>query len=610
MRLRHLVSVAALLVAASLWADKLEVLNSKHNLSATGAPIRSNEPDACVFCHTPHTSMVSVTPLWNHSLSGQTYNTYTSSSYDSGPATPAAGSSKMCLSCHDGTVALGQTVSKGLISTTGAMGAAAVLGTNLGNDHPVGVQPGGAARVDDGQLATTLLQNPPTSKDPAVKLPGGRVECTTCHDPHRQNIDATAQRFLVRPNHSSGLCLACHDPARPAPSRLNGWTAGAHAVSANSVPVGGQFGLYGAVTSNACGNCHLPHGVASSPRLLRAAEEAACSPCHSGTNVSPALLNVMGDFNKQYSHPVQASGRHDPVENIAPLNGARHSECADCHNAHSAASSGGAASPPALAAALLGATGFSGTSVLRPAQNEFEICFKCHSTSTNKPQSVSYTTFGRTPFRVTFSSVTDPYNELSRFSSAASRHNVTSPRQRTAAQVPSLRPTILTLNGAPGRSLSTGTYIYCTDCHASEQARNSTGTGANGPHGSTWNHILERRYVLEQPPSRVSYVSGTGGTAALCNKCHDVDNSIRQDRSFGRHNTHISGTSTSCSTCHDPHGIAGGTAANNYALVNFDTAVVTPSSSGILRYESNGAGTFRGRCYLTCHGKNHNPLSY
>jgi predicted CXXCH cytochrome family protein len=610
MRLRRLALPALFLLPVIVPADKTEVLSSKHNLSVTGSPIRSNEPDACIFCHTPHTSMVNVTPLWNHALSTQVYSTYASSTYDSGPGTPSAGSSKMCLSCHDGTVALGLTVSKGLIATAGVMRAGAVLGTNLSNDHPAGMQPGGAARVDDGQLAVSLFQNPPVSRDPAIKLPGGRIECTTCHEPHRQSIDAVAQRFLARPNNGGAMCLACHDPGRPQPSRLNGWTAGAHAVFTNGVPAGGQFGLYGAVAANACQNCHVPHGAAAGPRLLRGTEEAACSPCHTGANVSPALRNVMGEFSKLYKHPVQLAGIHDPAESISPVNAARHSECADCHNSHAAAATGGAANPPGLVSALLGVTGYTGTTALRPAQNEFEVCFKCHSGSANKPQGVTYTSFGRTPFRVSYSGTTDPFNEQPKFASLVSRHNVTSARQRTAAQVPSLRAAILTLNGTVGRSLSTASYIYCTDCHAGDQARKSTGTGPNGPHGSTWNHLLERRYDLEQPPGRTSFAGGTAGTAALCNKCHDVDNSVVQNRSFRDHNKHVVGAATSCSTCHDPHGIVGGNLTNNYALINFDTAVVTPSSSGILRYESNGAGTLTGRCYLSCHGKNHNPLSY
>src|SRR3989304_4969727 len=57
----------------------------------------------------------------------------------------------------------------------------AVLGpTALTNDHPLGVQP-----VDDGQLVLGLFQNPAVSGDPAVKLPASRIECTSCHHPHR-----------------------------------------------------------------------------------------------------------------------------------------------------------------------------------------------------------------------------------------------------------------------------------------------------------------------------------------------------------------------------------------------------------------------------------------
>ena len=63
-----------------------------------------------------------------------------------------------------------------------------------------------------------------------------------------------------------------------------------------------------------------------------------------------------------------------------------------------------------------------------------------------------------------------------------------------------------------------------------------------------------------------------------------------------------------CTTCHDPHGVNGGSLANNYALINFDTTIVGPSSSGVLRFERSSE--FKGSCYLTCHGVDHNPKSY
>lgn len=594
---------------------KSAVLTSKHNLSVTGpGPVTSQAQDACIFCHTPHTSYSDEKPLWNHTLSLQTYNTYTSSTYDAGAAAPSAGVSKLCLSCHDGTIALGQTVSAGLIPTAGSMRPAAVLGTNLTNDHPLAIQP-----VNDGQLALGLFQSPPISNDPAVRLPSGRIECMSCHDPHTQGNDAAAQKFLVRSNGGGAICLACHDPSRPQPNALNGWLNGAHSTAANTVPTTSSFGPYGSVNTNACGSCHLAHntGTASAARLLRASEESACSPCHSGTNVTPALRNVLVEFSKVYAHPATTlSGLHDPAENAFPLNSSRHAECADCHNSHAANASGGAAVAPGVPAALLGAGGYNGASPLRPASNEYEICYKCHADSTNKPQnSAGYNVYGRTPRRVTNSAVADPYNLRLKFASAVSRHNVSSPRQRTSTQVPSLRLNMLNLDGSPGRSLGPGTYIYCTDCHSNDQARKSNGTGPNGPHGSLRAHLLERRYDLEVPPAvpggdspGVNYISGVNGTAGICYKCHDIDNNTLQDRSFKEHRLHIQSASSSCSTCHDPHGIHGGTATNNYNLVNFDLAIVGPSGNGIVRFESTG--TFRGRCYLSCHGKSHDPKNY
>jgi len=80
--------------------------------------------------------------------------------------------------------------------------------------------------------------------------------------------------------------------------------------------------------------------------------------------------------------------------------------------------------------------------------------------------------------------------------------------------------------------------------------------------------------------------------------------------SFLEHDRHIRSENASCSICHDPHGIssAQGTAINNAHLINFDKRFVTPSSSGLLKFEQTSAG--HGRCYLMCHGDNHNPKSY
>ena len=185
---------AVLVAAAQLMgaSSKLAVVGSQHDLTATGGgPVKSAVMDACLFCHAPHNVIPNITPLWDHTLSSQSYTTYTSSTYGSGAQTPGSGSSKLCLSCHDGTVAVGLTTADGLLGTSGSMTAGDILGTNLATSHPVSM-----AAVDDGQLATTLFTNPSSTKDPAVTLVAGKVECVTCHDPHAPRNDPVSPMFL------------------------------------------------------------------------------------------------------------------------------------------------------------------------------------------------------------------------------------------------------------------------------------------------------------------------------------------------------------------------------------------------------------------------------
>jgi predicted CXXCH cytochrome family protein len=587
-----------------VWAGKLAVINSSHNLSASGpGAVKSSQTQVCIFCHAPHGKQAPIAPLWNHTLPTQAYSLYTSSTMKASAVAPSA-VSKQCLSCHDGTVALGQTIANGLITTTGTMSTAKNLGTDLRDDHPITF-----SLVNNGELSPNLFLSPPTTADPTVKLRNGTIECVTCHDAHTPNLDAIAGMFLVRSNSSGALCLACHDPSRPQPSGLNGWTTGAHRTASNSAPVGGLFGAYGSVAANACLNCHQDHNAptGSSPRLVRGAEEAACSQCHSGTNLSPVIANIMGEFTKTYSHPVTTvTGLHDQAENAFPLNANRHSECPDCHNSHAASNAGGSTVPPALQSSLLGASGVdqaTGATALRPATNEYQICFKCHANSTNKPQraGATYTAYGATSVRQTFSGVADPYNVRLDFNTTLARHPVTQPRYITT--LPSLRPNIVNLDGSVGRSLGPGTYIYCSDCHSNDQARVSKGTGPNGTHGSIYPHLLERRY---DTGSSVSYTAGV--TYALCDKCHDIANSIMLNQSCRVHSMHISGEHASCSTCHAAHGIQGGNTTNNASLINFDTSIVTPLSTTQPMVVSSGG--FHGQCYLSCHGQTHNGYSY
>jgi predicted CXXCH cytochrome family protein len=593
-----------LLAALPLFAisSKQAVVGSQHDLTVTGtAPVKTTSVEACVFCHASHNVIPNVTPLWDQRLSSLTYSTYTSSTYSSGTQTPAAGSSKLCLSCHDGSVAVGLTVASGTIATSGAMKPIDVFGSNLSTGHPVSM-----IAANDGQLAATLFSSPATTKDPTVKLVSGKVECTTCHDPHAQNNDPSVPMFLVRANRGGPLCVACHDPSLPQPNQLNGWTTGAHAAATNTVPVTSSFGAYGTVSGNACSNCHGAHGNPVAPRNLRAAEEAACTPCHSGANVTPALVNIGAEFAKVYSHPTMTvSGVHDPTE-ANPVNSARHAECADCHNSHAAYAQTGTPVAPAIQASMSGVSGYDTAGAQSVAAKEYQVCLKCHGDSTNKPAT---STYGRTaarypqgPLPATYTPPparpADQYNLRLKIQGTIG-HNMNGTSIVTTAN-PSLRPFMLNLNGTNNvsRPLTSTTVLYCTDCHSNDQARSSGGTGPNGPHGSLNTHLLQ----LNSSQDAIGGGNGGGGgtAAALCNKCHNLS-TVQNERPHNDHN------GVSCSTCHDPHGVIGGNTSANRAMMNFDIGIAAKSTA-FFGYFYNAGGT-KG-CYTTCHGENHNPHTY
>ena len=607
--------------AVRVQAQSTSMSGSGHDLSVNGSgPVTATtERQVCIFCHASHAAKPAV-PLWNHAPSSTSgYSLYTSSTYVQTNPPTISERSKLCLSCHDGTVAMGQTVANGLIATTGSLASKDTLGNGALNvDHPFGFT---LPAVDDGEIQRSLMASPPATSDPAVKLFNNTIECVTCHEPHDPNRD-TAVQFMARSNMDSAICTACHDTSRGV---LAGWNSGAHAIATNTVAYnsGLPYTSPSTVATNACASCHTGHNAAGTgARLLRGVDASACTTCHGGVaNLTPALSNLVAEFNKPYAHPVFASpvSLHDPAEAI-PVTNSRHSQCADCHNPHSSQLPSGTPNPPASEPSLVGTSGVSaadGLTVLRPASNQYEICFKCHANSNNKPQNVNYSVYGRTPYRLTYSVVSDPYNIRLDLQSSVARHNVTQPSRGNVA--PSLRSNMLDLNGNPtGRSLQgAGLYLYCTDCHNNDSARADGGMGPNGPHGTSYFHLLERRYEYDSLPATPggntaapAYTSGLLGTYAMCNKCHDLDNFLLSqagaaDVVFHRHYLHVVEQNTSCSTCHSSHGIQGGTSINNAHLVDFDKNIVGPDNIGRLYLDTTARA-----CYLTCHGVLHNPKTY
>lgn len=161
--------------------------------------------EICKACHTPHNAKAVVgAPLWNHEVSTATYTLYTSATFQgSGSIGQPSGTSKLCLSCHDGTVALENygTVTGG----TQIIAAARNFGTDLSNDHPISFTYDDTLAGVDGGLALPGVDGINLA---AVELTGNTVECASCHDVHN-NAGGFATLLRVS-NANSDLCLTCH----------------------------------------------------------------------------------------------------------------------------------------------------------------------------------------------------------------------------------------------------------------------------------------------------------------------------------------------------------------------------------------------------------------
>jgi mono/diheme cytochrome c family protein len=271
-------------------ATNLSISTSRHNLTQSflgaNAAImntgRNDYGEVCVYCHTPHGANTKLAaPLWNRTFKGNTYKTYADlgTSTLTQPVGQPGINSLTCLSCHDGTTAIDSiinmpgsgryqqsqetSVDANFLntwspSTTGHMTmgdgigcqtchqsagvgdifpAAADLsvvyiGTDLSNDHPVGIRfPMDAYAVDNVDFNVPNKVNSLVffdsdgngrmdAKNVRLYQPNGvfRVECASCHDPHGVPSNGPGTVFnptFLRvanntPGKGSALCLTCH----------------------------------------------------------------------------------------------------------------------------------------------------------------------------------------------------------------------------------------------------------------------------------------------------------------------------------------------------------------------------------------------------------------
>jgi len=303
-----------------------------------------------------------------------------------------------------------------------------------------------------------------------------------------------------------------------------------------------------------CLACHRGHGVSFSP-MLPSTQVELCLGCHGTRTERERQVHegvVLPSMNPILLESVlQKSFTH-------PLNREVFSEhdsgvtCTSCHSPHRASAGRGTGQ------------GSRRLSPKNPAKLELELCLSCHGNAapgavSTRPGDVGRLVRSRNP----------------------SYHPIEAP---TTGRSPSVDPQL------------SGGEVNCTDCHGNDDP-----DGPRGPHGSNVPYLLRSTYetVDGAPESRRVYF--------LCYGCHQREVVLSETSSFPLHALHVVDVKASCATCHDPHG-----SEQHRGLIRFGDGrgpgFVSPSSSGVLRFESFSPGS--GSCSLLCHGRDHDPEGY
>ena len=146
---------------------------TKHNLSVSGPGtiVSGSENRICIFCHTPHNASP-LTHLWNKEIGTQIYTVYGEPDKHSStlrtpqPLPQPTGPTRLCLSCHDGTIALGTVVSGANLDLTAPLTASSstYFGRDLSGHHPV------SFHVSRGRRARDRRPGPPYRQTEASRI--------------------------------------------------------------------------------------------------------------------------------------------------------------------------------------------------------------------------------------------------------------------------------------------------------------------------------------------------------------------------------------------------------------------------------------------------------
>jgi predicted CXXCH cytochrome family protein len=203
--MKHLMVILIVVALSVCYSVSQTIVGSAHDFSDDSW---NTTGQICLVCHTPHNADVTVNnaPLWNHETTAATFTPYTSSTMDATTGQPDA-SSKLCLSCHDGTVAVDNFGDQ--TGGTHFLSGNSSIGTNLNDDHPISfTYDASLASADNGLYDPTTTNSGLGGTIAEDMLIGGQVQCASCHDVHN---GSGVEKLLRKTNAASALCLTCHN---------------------------------------------------------------------------------------------------------------------------------------------------------------------------------------------------------------------------------------------------------------------------------------------------------------------------------------------------------------------------------------------------------------
>jgi hypothetical protein len=216
-----LVMMAVLLVASAAYAGqvpKSDIQGSAHDFKAD---YKGASYSMCNYCHIAHKFGSAPTGpgylLWNHTLSTTaSYGVYTSDSMQVTPDDLGGQMtvSNLCLSCHDGTVAVNSWYESPSYLYTGPvtdMMPDAMTVRDLTKQHPVNfTYPDATTASNIGILVAADTKSIDGSG--TIPLFAGKMQCATCHDPHAGKAPIFERPFpqTAAVVATGTFCVYCH----------------------------------------------------------------------------------------------------------------------------------------------------------------------------------------------------------------------------------------------------------------------------------------------------------------------------------------------------------------------------------------------------------------